>query len=136
MLQFVPQCIISQSIQQEKENYKFFYEKVYCLQLPFRSSIISSHNFLQVKKNGTDDKLKLKTWLVPYGNRDKEKGTIRKDSAITQVCVIRIVLSILSIVDFSVATVYVKHAYFRDKNLLTDIYKKPSKDWTASPFIV
>lgn len=61
---------------------------------------------------------------------------IRKGSATAQFCVTRPVLSLLSIFSFSAATIDDKHAYLQSDDLLRDIYLRPSKDWTTSPYTV
>lgn len=45
---------------------------------------MSSHHFFQIKKDGEEDKLKLKFRLVRHGNRDSEKDQKRTDSFSTQ----------------------------------------------------
>ena len=87
VLEFGPLWLVDKAISQEKENNKVkdrtdaAYEPVDVPSLPKGSNIISSHAFYQVKKDGVDEKLKLKCRLVPHGNRYKQKDEIRKDSA-------------------------------------------------------
>ena len=132
-LQFAPQWIIDKSIQAEKENYtsKKVYISVHRKDVPPRSNTISSHHFFQVKTDGTPDKLKLKCRLVPHGNRDAEKDSVRTDSATAQFPVIRILLSLATILRLKISAIDIRGAYLQAGELKRDIYMKPPRGWES-----
>lgn len=131
-LEFLPRWIIDKSISKEKANYATAYEELDIASLPKEANLISSHHFFQVKHEGEKDKLKLKCRLVSHGNRDKEKDYIRKDSATAQFPIIRVVLSLVAVLQLSVATIDIKKAYMQGGYLSRDIYMRPPKGWASS----
>lgn len=137
-LQFAPRWILDKSISVEKTNYQSeeAYEEVDIRRLPSRRNLISSHHFFQIKKDGDGDNLKLKCRLVPHGNRDRDKDSVRKDSSSAQFIVIRVVLSILVLLGFSFGSIDIKSAYLQGGNIQREIYMRPPQGWTSSPFIV
>lgn len=52
----------------------------------------------------------LKGRLVPHGNRDEDKGTVRKDSTTAQFTINRTVLSLSELLRFNLAFVDIKSA--------------------------
>ena len=99
--------------------------------IPGGANIISSHHFFQVKTDGEEDKLRLKCRMAPHGNRDRDKESVRKDSATTQFPVIRLVLSIAAVLNMVIATIDIKGAYLQGGYLSRDIYVRPPKGWAA-----
>lgn len=103
--------------------------------IPKCSNLIGLHHFFDVKNDGKDDKLKLKCRLTPHGNRDKDKKDIRKDSSTAQFPIIRLTLSIFSILQFSITTLDVKSTYLQRGSISRDVCIRPPKGWTKSRFI-
>jgi len=131
-LQFAPRWIIDKAINKEKKNYKDkeAYVPVSIRSVPRQSNIISSHHFFQVKTDGSTDRLKLKCRLVPHGNRDSEKDSIRSDSSTAQFVCIRFLLSLASLLHFGIASLDISGAYLQAGKLQRDIYMRPPKGWT------
>ena len=102
------------------------YEEVNVRSLPRNSNIISSHHFFNVKNDGEADKLKLKCSMTPHGNKDLEKDMVRKDSRTAQFPVIRTLISICILLEFSFASLDIKSAYLQ--------FVRPPKGW-AKPGI-
>ena len=94
ILQFAPRWILQKAIDKELSEYRRNIEEVDIRILPRDANIISSHHFFQIKHDGQEGSLKLKCRLVPHGNPDRDKDSIRSDSSTAQIHVIRIVLSI------------------------------------------
>ena len=130
-LQFVPQWVIDKSIAKEKENYNGAYEELHISQLPPNANLISSHHFFQLKHEGETDKLRLQCRLVPHGNRDRDKDSVRKDSATAQFPIISIVLSIAAILGMALGSIDVKSAYTQGCWLTRNIFVLPPKGWTS-----
>lgn len=76
--------------------------------IPKGSNLIRSNYFVEDKKDGNDDKLKLKCRLAPNGNRDSYEEDIRKDSSTAEFHTIRLILSLFTILQFLIASLDVK----------------------------
>lgn len=133
-LQFAPRWLIDKAIEKEKKAYidNRAFEEVDIKTVPRDSNIISSHHFFVVKADGEKEKLKLKCRLVPHGNRDREKDSIRKDAATAQFAIIRLLLSFAAILQLSLATIDIQSAYLQSPNLTRTIFMRPPKGWTSS----
>ena len=99
--------------------------------IPRGANIISSHHLFQVKTGGEEDKLRLKCRMVPHGDRDRDKESVRKASAIAQFPVIRLVLSIAAVLNMVIATIEIKGAYLQGGYFSRDIYFRPPKCWAV-----
>ena len=132
-LQFAPRWILDKAISKEKANYKEknAYIPMSIRSLPRRSNIISSHHFFHIKTDGKEGKLKLKCRLVPHGNRDAEKESVRTDSSTARFACIRLLLSLATILHFTIASLDISAAYLQAGALGRDIYMRPPKGWTA-----
>ena len=135
-LQFAPQWILQKAIDKELSEYRRNVEEIDIRTLPRDANIISSHHFFQIKHDGQEGSLKLKCRLVPHGNRDKDKDSIRSDSSTAQFHIIRIVLSIAAILSLKLATIDIKSAYLQGEDLPRDIYIRPPKGWGSRPKMV
>lgn len=62
------------------------YDEVHLDQMQPNANIISSHHCFEVKSQGNYDKLRPKCRLVPHGNQDIEKETIRTDAITDKFC--------------------------------------------------
>ena len=84
-----------------------------------------------MKTDGEEDKRRLKCRMVPHRNPDRDKDSVRKDSATAQFPVIRLVLSIAAVLNMVIATIDIKGAYLQGGYLSRDIYVRPPKGWAA-----
>lgn len=100
--------------------------------LPQSANIISSHVVYKVKTE-EDKSMRLKARICPHGNRDIEKEDIRKDSATAQFDVIRLMLTILTFLPFSIGLVDIKGAYLQSGPIRRDIYVRPPREWRTLP---
>ena len=132
-LQFAPRWILDKAIAKEKANYKEknAYIPVSIRELPRRANIISSHHFFHIKTDGEEGKLKLKCRLVPHGNRDTEKESVRTDSSTAQFACIRMLLSLATFLHLTLASLDISAAYLQAGALGGDIYMRPLKGWTS-----
>ena len=131
-LQFAPRWLLDESIAKEKVNYveRGAYQPVFIRDVPRNSNIISSHHFFQVKRDGEASKLKLKCRLVPHGNRDAEKQSLRSDSSTAQFPCIRVLLSLSVLFHFELASLDMAAAYLQAGMLEREIYMRPPRGWT------
>ena len=133
-LKFAPSWLIQKAIDVELNNYKGkgAYTTVHKRGVPRDANIISSHHFFQIKTDGCPEKLKLKCRLVPHGNRDAEKESLRTDSSTAQFPVIRLVLSLATILRFAVSTIDITGAYLQAGEIKREIYMRPPRGWITS----
>lgn len=75
--------------------------------------------------------MRLKARLCPHGNRDKMKHQIRKDSATAQFDVIRLLLSIATILQLRLGCVDIKGVYLQSGPIQRKIFVRPSKEITS-----
>ena len=134
-LQFAPRWIIDKAIADEKSNYHDAgaYKELHFREIPKGANVITSHHFFQIKNHAEEGRLRLKCRLVPHGNRDREKESVRKDSATAQFPIIRLLLSLATILSLSVASIDIKGAYLQAGSLPRDIYVRPPPGWASSP---
>ena len=64
---------------------------------------------------------------------DSEKDNLRTDSSTAQFPELRVVLSLATIVRFSLSTIDISGAYLQEGELNSDIYMKPPRGWEAYP---
>ena len=137
-LQFLPRWMLDRAMLEEKKKsaLNHVFEEWNIRALPRDANLISSHRFFQLKHDGTTDKLKRKCRLVPHGNRDKNKESLRKDSATAQFSSIRSLPSAAAILQLDLATVDVKSAYLKAGSLNRDVFVRLPRGWSPSPIIV
>ena len=104
--------------------------------VPRNANVISSHHFFQIKTDGSPDKLKLKCRLVPHGSKDAEMESLRTDSSTAQFPVIRLVLSLATILRFAVSSIDITGAYIQAGEIQRDIYMRPPRGWSAHPGVL
>ena len=70
--------------------------------VPRTSNVISSHVVYEIKTRESGDK-SLKARIVSHGNRDKQKDDSRKDSSTAEFDVIRLLLSVDTVLGLRLA---------------------------------
>lgn len=130
-LEFAPRWLIDATIQEEKKNYadQNAYESVFSRSIPPNSNIISSHHFFKLGHKGKVGNLLLRCQLVPHGNRDAEKDSIRSDSSTAQLLCIRVILALATLFQFFLSTVDISAAYLQSGERKRDIYMRPPMSW-------
>lgn len=88
--------------------------------IPRYANVVSLHIVYKVKSD--NGKLKLKERIVPHGNRDSEKYTVRKDSASADMFLTRLFLSIGVMMGLKFAVVDMQGAYMKSGPIRRDIY--------------
>lgn len=73
----------------------------------------------------------MKTRIVPHGNHDDEKEKIRKDSSNAPLFVVRLLLSLITFLNFCIGTANIKGAFLQSGPIDRDIYVRPARDWTT-----
>lgn len=126
-LEFAPDWVLDDAIHSElATNWKGAYTAVSMVAIPQGANLISSHLLFKVKD---DDKgnLKLKARLVLHGHRDRDRYSVRRDSASADLSVVRLLISLASILNFSLATADVQGAYMQSGPIQRDIYVRPPR---------
>lgn len=95
--------------------------------VPRDANVITSHVVYKIKTDETGSR-KLKARVVPHGNRDTEKDNIRKDSATAQLGVIRLLLSVSTLLGLQLATADIKGAYLQSGPIKRTIFVRPPKE--------
>ena len=129
IIQFTPSWMIQKAIETELNNYKgeIAYKTVHKCNVPRNSNVVSSHHFFQIKTDASPQKLKFKCRLVPYRNTDAKKESLRTDSSTAQSPVIRLFLSLATILLFAVSTIDITGAYLQAGDIKREIYMRPPR---------
>ena len=69
--------------------------------------------------------MKMKARLCPHSNHDSGKDSVRKDSATAQFDVIRLMLSIATLLSFDIGLIDINGAYLQSGPIKRDIYVRP-----------
>lgn len=132
-LEGAPSWVVQHALKEEHDcNWARAYIEVHERTLPPNANIISSHVGYKIKKE-EDGKLRLKARICPHGNRDAMKDGIRKDSATAQFDVIRLMLSLATILSFNLGVVDVSGAYMQSGPIKRNIYVRPPREWDGTP---
>jgi Reverse transcriptase (RNA-dependent DNA polymerase) len=126
-LSFLPPWLIDKAVNAEKAIYSKAVEEVKYSSIPPGSNIISSHCFLKIKFD--TGRFRLKCRMVPHGNRDAEKESIRADSSTAQSTIIRVVSTLFTILQFSIARIDVSAAYLQAGPMPRSICVCPPRGW-------
>ena len=128
-LEFAPPWILDDAFDTEyKANWSESYTPVEEKDVPRHANIITSHVVYKVKTD-EDGTRTLKSRIVPHGNRDDEKDSIRKDSATAQLNIIRLLLSLVTFLGFRIGTADIKGAYLQSGPFQRAIYVRPPREW-------
>lgn len=125
-----PSWLVEKAVYSElRDNWEGSYNEVYEVEVPSDANVVFSHFVFKIKieENGH---MRLKARLCPHGNRDKEKGNLRKDASVAQFDVIRLLLSLATILQFSIGCVDIKGAYLQSGAVKRRIYVRPPRQWT------
>lgn len=126
-LEFAPAWVIQKArVKEHNNNWNGACGTIPDYEVPPSSNIISSHAIFKIKESEDDD-LQMKARFVLHGNRDREKDEIRKDSAAADMKILRIVLSLGVILNFTFGVADIKGAYMQSGPAQRDIYVRPPK---------
>lgn len=130
-LEFAPPWLLEQAFATELKNWSDVIESVPLSDLRgTRANCIRSHTLYKVKED-ENHRLTLKCRLVPNGNLDRDKESVRKDSAAVQFPVIRLIISLASLWQFHLGVLDVKAAYMQSGPMLRKLYVYPPAEYTA-----
>ena len=120
-----PSWILDAAMKSEKESkWRDAYVPVFEKDLPKDAKVISSHIVYKIKSDEAAI-LKMKARLCPHGNRDSGRNYVRKDSATAQFDMIRLMLSIATLLPFRIGLIDIKGAYRQSGPIKRDIYVRP-----------
>lgn len=128
-LEFAPQWILDEAFEEKySANWTDSYVPVNERDVPNDANIITSHVVYKIKTS-EDGSRKLKSRIVPHGNRDDKKDSIRKDSATVQLNIIRLPLSLVTFLGFRLGAADIKGAYLQSGPIQRTIYVRPPREW-------
>lgn len=126
-ISFAPSWIVDEALRTELEtNWSGAYEKMLAKSVPDDANIISSHMPYRMKEND-DGTVKLKAPLVLYGNHDRDRFGVRRDSSSSDLSIVRLVISLGIILGFKFATADVKGACMESGFIKRTIFVRPPK---------
>ena len=124
----LPAWIVDKAIQAEIGVYSKAVQSIERRNLPPRPNIVHSHALFTIKLE-SQERLRLKCRLVPHGNRDGERHTVRKDSNSASLFAIRLLLSLSALLKLRLFSVDIKGAYMQARPLSRRIFMCPPKSW-------
>lgn len=128
-LEFAPSWILEEAFNAEHDsNWAYAYEEVDEVGLPPDANIVTSHVVYEVKHDEGGSK-KMKARICPHGNEDDEKNVIRKDSSNAQLAIVRLMLSLVTFLGFSIKTADIKGAYLQSGPITRELYVRPPREW-------
>lgn len=125
--------LIQNAFQREEESFKKHVKEVHVSQVPSNANVVSSHVLYKVKKLDNDSLL-CKARMAPHGKRDNEKGNLKIDSQTCPPIGFRILLSICSLFQWTLAKIDVKLAFLQTGSALRDVYVVPPRESPRRPF--
>ena len=124
-LELAPPWILEQAFTKEyQSNWTDAFETTHERDVPDNANIITSHVVYKLKPSELGER-EMKSRIVPHGNRDDEKNSIRKDSAMAQLGIVRLLLSIVTFLGMRLAMADIKGAYLQSGPIKRDIYVRP-----------
>ena len=128
-LTFAPRFILEEALKSEHDsNWTDAYEEVPDHDVPRSANVITSHVVYKLKTDESGDR-KLKARIVPHGNHDNEKDSIRKDSSNASLFVVRLLLSLVTFLGFKIGTADIKGAFLQSGPITRQIYVRPPREW-------
>ena len=123
--------LLDEAIAKEKGNYleRGAYQPISIRDMPRNSNIIGSHHFFQVKRDVEANKLKLRCRLVPHGNRDADKQSLRTNSSTIKFTSLWLLLSLAVLFHFNMASLDIAADYLQAGTLNRYIYMRPPQGW-------
>lgn len=91
-------------------------------------NVVILHVVYKIKTDETGTRF-MKARLVPYGNEDDMKESIRKYFANAQLSIIRLLLSLTTFRGFAEKTADIKGAYLQSGSIKRSIYIRPPQEW-------
>lgn len=120
-----PPCILDKAVTEEIENtWKGAYVEVPEHSVLKSANIVSSNIVYKVKREEKGHK-SMKARLCPHGNRDKEKGNIRNDSASAKFPIIRLLLSLATFLMLRIGCIDINGAYLQSGPITRELYIRP-----------
>lgn len=123
---FAPPWILEEALESELEtNLKDVYDELLMSDNRLNANVVNAHAVHKVKSDGVD-KLHLKCSLVLHGNQDKDRFSVRKNSASADTLKFRLILFLSSILKLKLAIADVKDAYMQPGPIKRDVFARPS----------
>eukprot|EP00171_Calliarthron_tuberculosum_P022738 IDg22738t1 len=126
-LDFAPPWVSERAYREEEMKWEGTFEAVDQRDISPTANIIRSPVVYKVK-DVEDGTLKMKARICLNGNQDCEKGNLRKDSAAVQYQIIRLALSLATLLGFRICLIDIESAYFQSEPIKRLIYVIPPKE--------
>lgn len=128
-LEFAPSWIIEEAFQAEHDsNWADAYVSISEKNVPTGVNVVNSHVVYKIKTDEQGERM-LKARICPHGNEDDDKESIRKDSSNAQLTIIRLLLSLVTFLNFDVKTADIKGAYLQSGPIKREVFVRPPKEW-------
>lgn len=85
---------------------------------------------VKTEEDGTE---RLRTRICPHGNQDRGKDNVRKDCSTAQCDVIRLMLALVTFIDYRLGLVDIKGAYLQSEPIQRRICVRPPYGWHDMP---
>ena len=110
--QGLPSHITTNAYESEEKNFLKHCTRVYVSEVPPDANIISSHLLYKIKE--LDDGSRMcRGRIASHGNKDREKNSLKKDSASCPPLGIRILLSVYTLFGFFLSKIDFKGAFLQ-----------------------
>lgn len=126
-LEFAQPWILKRVVEKEtQENWRDAYVETQSSALPKESDLIESLIVFNVKED-ENGSLILKARMVLYGHRDRDRFSVRRNSASAELSTARLLLALAQILKFWILTADVKDAHMQSGPIHRELYVMPPK---------
>jgi len=125
--QGLPQFILQNAYRSEEDSFKKTVRMIHVTKVPQSANVISSHVLYKVKKLD-DGSMKMKARIAPHGNKDKEKSTVKSDSATCPPIGVRVACSIATMKRWATAKIDFTAAFLQAGEATRDVYVIPPRE--------
>ena len=124
--QGLPPYATQNAYAREEQSFKKIIHEVAVSQIPKKANVVTSHVLYKVK-SCDDGSLTLKARIAVHGNKDREKKTLKTDSATCPPVGIRILLSPATIFSWTLSKIDFKSAFLQTQ-AKRDMYVVPPRE--------
>lgn len=111
-------------------NWNDAYTEIQDCTISRNANVISSHVVYKLETDELGSRI-LKARIVPHGNHDDETDDVRKDSSNAPLHVVRLLLSLVTFLQFRIGTADIKGAFLQSGPIKRDINVRPPREWPS-----
>lgn len=123
----LPRYLLWNAYNDEELKFKETVRDIMSATVPENANVITSHVIYKVKLND-DGSFKMKARIAPHGNKDKEKYSLKSDSASCPPTGIRLLLSIAAIMKWPLSKIDFTSAFLQTGEAQRDVYVIPPRE--------